>query len=910
MVSTTELLEAALGYARRGWRTVPLHGLAEGGRCSCDAWRTESGLEFCGTPGKHPRFKKYAELASTDQSCIRAWWKSYPLANVGVISGKGSRLIVLDTDPRNGGDWSRHGLIERHGKLPDSPTCVTGGKGLHEHFRWPADLETDQAVVEIADGVEVLLEGHNVVMPPSFAHAGGQAYFWDVELSADPIPEAPAWLVDLVKAKLRPGSPTAAKKPVAGESKWPPADVGAILSACEWMRFASDHAASLSEPQWYAQLSILGRCENGEHLAHELSKPHPGYSRRATAAKLRHALEDAGPVTCLKVRHSLGGERFCDACASLGRIKSPIVLGMERQRDLNVPPPADVDVPPANPMRPAESFQTSGNRGGKETSGSRRRPDQPPAAGGAPPPIPSGAGPEGPAAEGLPEICVSGRQLREVADEAVAALVASNVPPHLFQRGGRLVSIVADEKGRYAIRELGEDWCRGLLTRSANFYRYTPKGKKLACAPPPDVVKDTLNFPRAWLGVDGVTGSPILRPDGSIVDRPGYDSVTRLYYAPDSSLRMPELDPAPGRDHLDAALGLIETALEGFPFRDDASRANAIAAMLTPIVKPAISAPTPMALIDAPQAGTGKSLMADMISLIATGFAAEMYSQPGNPDELRKTVTTVLAAGTAIAVFDNVTKRLDDPELAKLLTEVWHADRIFGTHQKQVFAVTTVFMGTGNNVVLAGDLPRRCYWIRLDAKTSRPFQRGGFKIADLKGWTAARRGELLAALLTLARAWFVAGRPVPALTPLGSFEVWSVMVGGILEFAGVKGFLDNAEALYVESDLEGVQWAGFLEALDGAFYGEAFSVAMVVERLQEKSWNGTHQEATSPAAALRAALPDALAEVIDKPGYFQRRTGKVFSQKADQRTGESGIYLARAGLSHHAILWRVCRSGS
>ena len=325
--SAEELEAAAIGYARRGFRVIPNYFLLADGKCECDIWRAKKGYEPCHTPGKHPRFREYPKIASTDERQIRKWWKGCGSANVGVVTGKQSRLMVLDTDPRNGGDWARAALVRKYGALPESATCATGGGGSHEHFLWPAELETTQSMVALDDGLEVLLEGHNVVMPPSFAHLGRQPYFWDGDDTE--IPAAPAWLVEIIRSKLVPVAAGATR--AAGGEKWPAADLGGVLRGCAWMRHCSDHAPSLNEPEWYAQLSIVGRCENGEKLAHELSRPHPKYKPAETSAKLRRAIADAGPVTCSKVRFSLGGERFCVECPNAG-IKSPIVLGVPGRR--------------------------------------------------------------------------------------------------------------------------------------------------------------------------------------------------------------------------------------------------------------------------------------------------------------------------------------------------------------------------------------------------------------------------------------------------------------------------------------------------------------------------------------------------------------------------------------------------
>lgn len=341
------LLTAALAYAALGWRVVPLHNLNKEGACTCQSWRDETTQGPCGTPAKHPRFKGFREQASTDSQQIEKWWSQWPRANIGIITGGQSGILALDVDPRNNGDQSRDALFVKHSQplVVLTTTARTGGGGVHYYFKWPAGLALD-SFLELADGLEVIGEGHVLVAAPSYAHLKGKPYEWEPELGPDeqlPI-DVPAWLLEVIRAKIQPSS--VAKPGKAGETKFPPAEIGPILSGCAWMAHCSEHASSLSEPQWYAQLSILGRCKNGEELAHDLSSPHPGYTRSATSAKLTRALNASGPVTCSRVRHSLGGDRFCSECPSWGRIKSPIVLGTERRDQIPLPtdePPLSVE---------------------------------------------------------------------------------------------------------------------------------------------------------------------------------------------------------------------------------------------------------------------------------------------------------------------------------------------------------------------------------------------------------------------------------------------------------------------------------------------------------------------------------------------------------------------------------------
>jgi hypothetical protein len=104
------------------------------------------------------------------------------------------------------------------------------------------------------------------------------------------------------------------------------ADANRILEECAFLRHCRDDAETLPEPEWYAMLSILARCEGGRELCHELSKLYPGYNEEETDRKISQALESAGPRTCADIREKFGG--FCEGCPH--QVTSPICLGAEK----------------------------------------------------------------------------------------------------------------------------------------------------------------------------------------------------------------------------------------------------------------------------------------------------------------------------------------------------------------------------------------------------------------------------------------------------------------------------------------------------------------------------------------------------------------------------------------------------
>jgi hypothetical protein len=120
--------------------------------------------------------------------------------------------------------------------------------------------------------------------------------------------------------------------PLFSNGTFPLVIIEPIVNGCAWLRHCRDDAATLPEPEWYAMLGIVGRCEDGEHLAHEWSAPDPRYTHKETAQKLRHALQDAGPRTCATIRSELGGEEYCRKCSHWETITSPINLGSDNKR--------------------------------------------------------------------------------------------------------------------------------------------------------------------------------------------------------------------------------------------------------------------------------------------------------------------------------------------------------------------------------------------------------------------------------------------------------------------------------------------------------------------------------------------------------------------------------------------------
>lgn len=173
--SADQMLRAALAYAELGFAVFP-----------------------CVPRSKTPLTEHGFQDASKDPKVIRALWSLHPGANVGIATGAISGIVVLDIDARHGGDETLEALQAQYGKLPEAPTVLTGGGGLHFWLRHPGGYLGNSAG-KIGPGFDVRGDGGYVIAPKSI-HPSGNRYLWEVSSRINEIPlaEIPQWLLKLM----------------------------------------------------------------------------------------------------------------------------------------------------------------------------------------------------------------------------------------------------------------------------------------------------------------------------------------------------------------------------------------------------------------------------------------------------------------------------------------------------------------------------------------------------------------------------------------------------------------------------------------------------------------------------------------------------------------------------------------
>src|SRR5262249_33686676 len=146
---------------------------------------------------------------TTDEATIRRWWKMWPQANIGIATGAGSGLVVLDEDTYKGGDASRVELERSYAPLPETVQQLTGGGGVQYLFAHPR-TPVKKGIETLGAGLDIRGDGGYVIVPPSL-HASGQRYAWELSHHPDEtvLATLPAWLLALCQDTTRREAPSA-----------------------------------------------------------------------------------------------------------------------------------------------------------------------------------------------------------------------------------------------------------------------------------------------------------------------------------------------------------------------------------------------------------------------------------------------------------------------------------------------------------------------------------------------------------------------------------------------------------------------------------------------------------------------------------------------------------------------------
>jgi hypothetical protein len=328
-----------------------------------------------------------------------------------------------------------------------------------------------------------------------------------------------------------------------------------------------------------------------------------------------------------------------------------------------------------------------------------------------------------------------------------------------------------------AISTLAKSCIGERISANADWMRQDKQGNLHETTPDSNLcqnIYDRGDFP----GIEkirGVVNYPLLRENGTVHQRHGYDPQTGYWLETGENWNVPEKPN----------LEILLAPLAEFPFVDPHHKAAFVAAMLTIVVQHLVPGNLPAFAIDASSKRTGKGLLGKVASIITTGkpgfsTTALKFSE----DEMLKTLFAAAVQGVGILYFDNISRSIESDVLCSLITEPRLSDRVLG-HTKIVEVEYRPFIVfNGNNLNFRQDIIPRILICRMEYDGADTHLRK-FKIPDLVAHVTKNRKALLENLLAVARYYILAGRPLHIYETWGGFEGWLNFVGNAIVHAGL-----------------------------------------------------------------------------------------------------------------------------
>ncbi|MCO8125074.1 hypothetical protein NHH03_25280 [Stieleria sp. TO1_6] len=476
----------------------------------------------------------------------------------------------------------------------------------------------------------------------------------------------------------------------------------------------------------------------------------------------------------------------------------------------------------------------------------------------------------------------------------------------LYQRGGVLVDVVTESKadatakggrvqiaaGTPRIRTLPQ---QQLALRIADACQLVIEKEKEGevekqAVPPPrwliEGIHTAGDYGESVRHLSAIVTAPTIRPDGSILQTPGWDA-SGLLFRP--SMKYQPIPEQPTQaDAATAAEKLFEVVAD-FPFTEGADRSAWLAMTLSMIGRPCVTGHVPMFAVTANIRGAGKSLLVDAASIIAYGHAAARTAYAADDDEMRKRITSIVMEASPAVLLDNIDRPIGGASLDAVLTAERWKDRELGSSRTIDLPARAIWTATGNNLRFRSDIARRVLPIRLDSPEERPEERTDFRHADLLGWTHKHRGELVTAALVILRGYFVAGCPKQDGGQFGSFESWSDVIRGAVVWAGRPDPMATIETARADDDSAAIV-AGLIDGLleiDTA--SEGLTCREIIDRLNYPILDNkpdpfpTMREVVAEIAT-KSGRPD-----VSRLGYTMRKyRGRVCKgHRIDQDTGHA-----------------------
>ena len=536
-------------------------------------------------------------------------------------------------------------------------------------------------------------------------------------------------------------------------------DLDLMAAGCGWVRDALGHGDIATYETWWGMASLLSNVDDGLEIFQDWSKTHPDYDLEETEVKFEQVDTEKSRRTCAGLSQH-----------PTSPVAGALVDGVNKQctqcvfRE-GIKSPVELGVP------------------------------------------------------GIRTVVTNNAQLRTKAASLWAGVHTNNHPRRLFSFNRQIARIKEDDA---KVEILDMNTAKYEFARLVNWMQESKNEWGTHVDPSQNVIGDALSTHKPPLPeLTQVVSMPIVTSEGRLITAPGYDAESGIFYAAESGC-LPQIDSsATKQDALDALKWIEEEILVDFPFADAASKAAAISIAILPFVRQLIHGQTPLYLLEKPAAGTGATTLGLALCYPFMGKEIPVTTWTTSEEERRKQITAHLASGGGPIFYDNMSGYVNSDVLASALTIQNWSDRLLSTSKQAEFPINSTWLATGNNPQFHAQILRRIASVRLVSLLEDPSQRTNWRHADLLHWISLHRKEYVEKILTIVMAWLNEGMPEFQGKPLASYVSWSSVMGGILQFVEVPGFLENIDLKKAAMDNESQVIREFIEAWWEEFHGEA-----------------------------------------------------------------------------------------
>lgn len=380
-----------------------------------------------------------------------------------------------------------------------------------------------------------------------------------------------------------------------------------------------------------------------------------------------------------------------------------------------------------------------------------------------------------------------------ICDQIIKGMVESN---RYYIRGSELsTELVSVVKGMVEVRNdilLVDD-----INRMFTFFTEGDNGRKYMNCPTSIaktvLAQKALNVSK-FRNLKGVITAPTIRLDGSFLTENGYDESSKLYLHNAKGEDF-SINESPSKADMENALEDVLYPFKDFPFETELDKSTFLAALITSVIRKVLPT-SPMFVFEASTAGSGKSLLQDCVSILASGKKpANSSVSDRNDDEIRKSLFAALRTGAEVLSWDNLSGKLDSDALCMFLTSETINDRVLGVSDTLSLPNTALFLGSGNNLTLVGDLNRRIFKISIAPNMENPHLRS-FDLNPLD-YCTKNRMKLIKAVLTLLAGYLSDKTYQRAKGSFASFEDWDYLVRNCVIYLGYEDPVEKINNQYV-----------------------------------------------------------------------------------------------------------------